>query len=631
MLDPLLLTLQEAVAGRYALERELGRGGMGVVYLARDVRLDRPVAIKLLPPEYAANASLRERFLREARTAARLSHPNIVPIHAVEEIGDVVFYVMTYVDGETLSQRVTSRGPLSPADATRLMRELAWALGYAHSQGIVHRDVKPANILIERSSGRALLTDFGIAHATSIEGPTGAGELLGTPEYMSPEQAAGEPIDGRSDLYSLGIVAYFAVSGRLPFVAPSVRAILMKQITELAPPVSHATHGLPRALAAAIDKCMAKYPSDRYPTGEALEEALGSSLLPAADIPAPIRAFLDRRRIAPLAFYPVMSIAGGITLGSISLPGVMTGAYPLVHALGALGIALAAVMPVAMLAKWMRPLLRLGYGASDIADALRIEFDRKREEYLYEHRALGGDREKTLRRMTAVGFLICAGSWGSVIAGAGSTALIYLAMVSGVVFPITGLLSAGASRMRTETESWWAKRWDGWMGRALTKLASIKLGARTAAADRPTEMAIAFNAQALFDELPRDLQRAIGDAPGILRRLEEQARAIRVHVAELDESIVDVQRSSAEGRDALLVDLKLTRSRAEERLGDLIAALESVRLDLLRLRAGQAAIDGVTQQLAAAEMLGAEVDRLLCGQDEVQRTLRRPETSLEPH
>src|SRR5216110_2405579 len=170
--DQLFLAFQEAVAGRYSLERELGRGGMGVVYLAREVRLDRLVAIKLLPPELAAHAKLRERFVREARTAARLSHPYIVPIHAVDEAGSFVFYVMAYVDGETLAQRVASRGPLPPHDATRVLREVAWALAYAHSQGIVHRDIKPANILLERGTGRAMVTDFGIARLTHASGET---------------------------------------------------------------------------------------------------------------------------------------------------------------------------------------------------------------------------------------------------------------------------------------------------------------------------------------------------------------------------------------------------------------------------------------------------------------------------
>src|SRR3954470_14037743 len=223
--DPLFLSLQEALAGHYALERELGRGGMAVVYLARDVRLDRPVAIKLLPPDLAAHDKLRARFMREARTAARLSHPHIVPIHAVDEVRGYVFYVMSYVDGETLAERVANRGPLPPRETSRMLQEVAGALAAAHGQGVVHRDVKPANILLERASGRAMVTDFGIARLAAATGETAIGELLGTPEYMSPEQAAGEAVDARSDIYSLGVVGFYMVSGRLPFTGPSVQAV----------------------------------------------------------------------------------------------------------------------------------------------------------------------------------------------------------------------------------------------------------------------------------------------------------------------------------------------------------------------------------------------------------------------
>src|SRR5438876_1093196 len=235
--DRLFLDFQSAVAGRYSLERELGRGGMGVVYLAREVRLDRPVAIKLLPPELAAHDRLRDRFIREARTAARLSHPYIVPIHSVDEAGQFVFYVMAYVDGETLAQRVAAHGPLSPGETTRILREVAWALAYAHAQGVVHRDVKPANILLERGTARAMVTDFGIARLAHASGETAVGELLGTPEYMSPEQAAGESVDGRSDLYSLGVVGFFALSGTLPFTAPTTQAVLAQHLTKMAPAV----------------------------------------------------------------------------------------------------------------------------------------------------------------------------------------------------------------------------------------------------------------------------------------------------------------------------------------------------------------------------------------------------------
>src|SRR5712692_8890879 len=260
--DRLFLDFQAAVAGRYSLERELGRGGMGVVYLAREVRLDRPVAIKLLPPSKASDPKLRERFLREARTAAKLSHPNIIPIHAVEEIDEFVFFAMAYIEGETLTERVRRRGPLAPSDASRVLRDVAWALAYAHGQGVIHRDVKPDNILLE-TSGRVLVADFGIASVVAGAGGLATGEVVGTPEFMSPEQALGEAVDARSDLYALGVVGFFAFSGTLPFEGEKATDVLAKQVTEPAPPLSAVAPLVPRRLAQAIDRCLAKEPADR--------------------------------------------------------------------------------------------------------------------------------------------------------------------------------------------------------------------------------------------------------------------------------------------------------------------------------------------------------------------------------
>src|SRR5437762_2565597 len=227
------LALQELLAGRYSIERELGRGGMGIVLLARDVALDRPVAIKLLPPHLATQPAERDRFLQEARTAAGLAHPNIVPIHLVEARGELVFFVMGFVDGETLRDRVERAGPLPPRLAMKLLQEVAWALGYAHQRGVIHRDVKPDNIMIERATERALVTDFGIALGTRAAESAG-GPVVGTARFMSPEQACGEPVDARSDLYSLGATFFYALTGRAPFEGTNLAAILVFQLVVVA-------------------------------------------------------------------------------------------------------------------------------------------------------------------------------------------------------------------------------------------------------------------------------------------------------------------------------------------------------------------------------------------------------------
>jgi serine/threonine-protein kinase len=280
---------------RYAVERELGRGGMGVVYLARDLKLDRPVALKVLPGEFAADPALRERFLRETRTAASFSHPNIVPVHAVEEREHLVAYAMGFVEGESLTQRVQRSGPLAVREIVRLLQDIGYALAYAHGRGVVHRDIKPDNIMLERATGRALLMDFGISRvmeeSSAARGLTRVGEVVGTPEYMSPEQAAGDVVDGRSDLYSLGLVAWFAVTGRTAMTGESTQKVLVKQLTEPVMPVESVRPELPDLLSAAIDACVAKAPEDRFATAEALVEAVDHSQLAGPEIPLPVRIF----------------------------------------------------------------------------------------------------------------------------------------------------------------------------------------------------------------------------------------------------------------------------------------------------------------------------------------------------
>lgn len=293
-IDPTFAPLAAALAQEFALEAELGRGGMGVVFRATDLMLDRSVALKVLPPALGADPEIRARFLREARTAGQLSHPHIVHIHRADERAGFAFFVMGLVEGESLSQRVRDRGPLPPADAVRHLREVAWALAYAHARGVVHRDVKPENIMIERGSNRALVTDFGIARVERASHLTSEGHVVGTAHFMSPEQVNGGTLDGRSDLYALGVVGYYLLSGRLPFEGLAPGAVLVAHATQPAPSLRSVAPRLPEALAETIDRCLAKHPADRFATGEDLAEALRRALEGAVAAGEPVVS--DRHR-----------------------------------------------------------------------------------------------------------------------------------------------------------------------------------------------------------------------------------------------------------------------------------------------------------------------------------------------
>ena len=267
--------LVKALAGTYELLQEVGRGGMGVVYAGRDVRLDRLVAIKVLP-DLVSSDVVRERFLREARAAARLAHPSIVPIYSADEREGVTFLVMAYVDGTTLSARLRDGAALAPEDAVPILRDVVLALGAAHARGVVHRDIKPENILVDRATGRAMVTDFGIARladAMQSGALTRTGQVLGTVGYMSPEQVTGGEVDGRSDLYSLGVVAFETLAGRLPFDGPAP-VVIVAHATKPAPPLATVAPLVPAALCAVIDRCLRKDPTERYESGNALAAAL---------------------------------------------------------------------------------------------------------------------------------------------------------------------------------------------------------------------------------------------------------------------------------------------------------------------------------------------------------------------
>jgi serine/threonine-protein kinase len=278
--------LKTALADRYTIQRELGSGGMATVYLAEDLKHHRKVAIKLLKPEFAA-ALGPERFLREIEIAAGLAHPHILPLYDSGETAGLLYYVMPYVAGKSLRDRLNREGPLPVADAVEIARSVASALAYAHHQDVVHRDIKPENILLE--SGHAVVSDFGIARAITTAGGarlTETGVAVGTPAYMSPEQAAGgRQLDGRTDIYSLGCVLYEMLAGEPPYTGPTAQSIVHQHLAAPPPRVTAMRSGIPPAIDHAIERALAKSPADRFPTAMRFAEALDTRAGP------PLRRF----------------------------------------------------------------------------------------------------------------------------------------------------------------------------------------------------------------------------------------------------------------------------------------------------------------------------------------------------
>ena len=624
--SPEFLDLQAALAGEYSLQRELGRGGMGIVYLARDVQLDRDVAIKVLPSHLASSASWRERFLREARTAAGLSHPNIVPIHRVGESGGFVFFVMSYVDGETLGERLRTKGPLPPAEAARVLREVAWALAYAHGRGVVHRDIKPDNILLEAGTGRALVTDFGIAHRDDVAGPdTDPGKIMGTAHFMSPEQAAGEPIDGRSDLYALGVVGYLSVSGRLPFEASNVPALLVRQATESPQSVMRVAPGLPPALADAIDRCLARNPVDRFADGEALAAALAPGRDARPALPPTLRAWLAARNPLLVPFIGWSAGFSVLTLGN--LYGVLTGnPGSTVRAVAVLAsLAAAPLLPiVGFHLNQARRQFRAGHTLADLRSALEVE---RRERA--ETEAIARDDEEALSHRVLRVATIGSASW---------LAVTFALLVQGTIHenrtPIawiftplfTTLLLGAASNafdvqfIPTRIREWWQtgirdRLWNSrvgeWFARRVGAPERTQLAG--ASAFRATEAALGVAASELFAALPKAYREELAELPAIVAALEARAADAR---AEID-SVAALSSSASTDAEVLAA----RRNAAAGQLAQSVAALEGIRLDLLRLHAGAGDLAPLTTLMEEARALDDDLTRLADAQREVSEVV----------
>jgi len=272
--EALMQRLQRLVEGKYKIERMLGKGGMGAVFLAHDLTLEREVAIKVLPPDISMDEQIVKRFQQEAKTSAKLDHTNIIPIYRVESEGGLNYFVMKYIAGTSLEDVLDQKQPLTIDYIQRVLWEAACALGHAHQRGVVHRDVKPANIMFDHD-GRVMLTDFGISKALqAASGFTGTGMIIGTPHYMAPEQAKGATVDGRADEYSLGVVGYRMITGELPYTGDSVHTILYKHIFEEVPSAAAKRSDAPQFLTAAISRSLSKEPDQRFATMEEFATAV---------------------------------------------------------------------------------------------------------------------------------------------------------------------------------------------------------------------------------------------------------------------------------------------------------------------------------------------------------------------
>ena len=528
---------------------------------------------------------------------------------------------MSYVEGETLGERLRTRGPLPPADATRLLREVAWALAYAHRRGIVHRDVKPDNILLEAGTGRALVTDFGIARGSGDPDPAAEpGPIMGTAHYMSPEQAASERVDERSDIYSLGVVGYVAVSGRLP-------APLVRQATEAPPSVMRAAPGLPAALGAAIDRCLVRDPAGRFGDGEALAAALAPTVDARPALPPALRAWIAARN--PL-LVPYLAWTGGW--------GVLTLANLVVWLLGnrpdgpADIVGLAAIMSLPLLPivgfhlNQARRQFRAGHTIADLRAALQIGQRERAEAEALAREDEGAPTHRVLRLATVASATWLALTVAFLLSGAihenrGDAVLIFVPILT------TMLLGAVSNALQvqfipTGIRNWWQTGireglWNSRVGEWLARRLGAPDRSRAVGGGvfRATEAALGVAASELFAALPKAYREQLAELPAIVAALEARAADARAEV--------DVVAALAPSGSVDAEVLAGRRHAAAAHLAESVAALEGIRLDLLRLQAGASDLAPITTLIDAARRLNEDVNRLADAQQEVEASIGR--------
>ena len=616
-------TLQEAIAGTWSIERVIGRGGMGTVYLARDVALDRPVAIKVLHSSLASDPAQRERFLHEARTGARLAHPHIVPIYEIVEQGPLVFLVMGLVDGESLGERLQREGPLDAAEAERVLREVGWALAAAHAAGVLHRDVTVDNILLERTTGRALLADFGIAQQVNSDE---AGPLIGTPAYLAPELIRGEPASPRSDLYAMGIVGWTMLTGRLPFLDAPAGQVLLRQLTEEVAPLRRAAARTPSRLIGAVESLLMKDPASRPVSVEAWIASLEGRAV-STRVAEPLEQWITQR-VAMRPFYALAATTLGMLgpassmIVSIAIGSPITALLRVV-AIG--GIALAAVQ-LGLAMRSARRVAQHGYRIEDLRVTLSQD--------LADRVSRGPEAP------SGVGRLIRWGGRLALLAFAGVLVMLVLGRIPGslpwrlsfwlwqhlvqilmwswtVFWAARGLnfVLPGRPLLAEDKRSRIRRRfWNSRPGELFFRLASI--GVRTTDSQhtlhRPTELVIGLQIDDVWQALPVEARRGLDQLPAT-------AEALRCRVTEMRRLLASLEGGPVSQAEQVAVHREHLLSRRDEAL----AALERLRILALRL-AGRVGVEGeFTEQLRTARDLEVALLEELGAHPDVRRLTRR--------
>lgn len=636
--SPSQVQLQDAVGDRYALERELGRGGMGRVWLARDLRLDRPVAIKLLHPELAADRVACDRFLREARTAAALVHPHIVPILGVESRGDVTFLVMAMIDGETLGARVRRRGPLPSAEVERLVREIGWALSYAHSRGVTHRDITPENVLLERGTDRALLVDFGLAGVTAGITDT----VAGTPGYLAPEVIRGDAQAVPSELYSLAATAWFGLTGSPPYSGSSVGEVLAKHLVQPLPDLPAAAQGASRRLVAAIRNCLEKDPEARPADVGAFLAGLDRAPPPVTLAPALTEWFTRWERIRPgyaiiapvLALQLLLLMESYLNRGGLLLEWAAATSWLFATILVPLGAHLAAEITS------LHRLAARGFGIGDI----RAAWDEWTATLRRAHRRDGLPplAGRVLFDLTVVGAAVIV--IGSVMAITLLPVLVPPPELGWTVFALMRVGSwvflgtaAGISinllapGIRLDPDGPLRRLshrfWRGRLAQRFAQVAGIGLrraAAPTSTIHRHTELVLGLAIDTLWRALPDHDRQAHPDLPGVAATLQRGAEELRTLLVRLTEAADALAPGDAEARRlAALVEATTARHR------EAVARLESLRLQLLRSVALRSITADLTEEIRAARVAEQEVLHGIAGATAVRTALAKPRRDPE--